>query len=464
MNKKSLQLIIVFAAALAFALLGIGNPGLDADEAASWWAAGLSWHDFWQLVSNQDLNFAPFYIFMHFWSTVSSDVWWLRLPSAVCAAAAVTALSGFARSLYHPSAGWISAFLLVLSSGWVKYAQDARPYAASLAAATLATWYFHSRLDRRLSRPQIFLYLGLATALPLTHLFAGLVLGVHVLMAFLRRRRGHLILALSALAPTAAVAAATFMQVGQVSWLTKLGPVDAARDMLSTFGGAWYCLVGALAVTGLTLDFLGAKRTRTMPPKALWLGLWWLAPPLIFWTASMLATPIFTGRYVIWTLPPMVISASFAISRLFALPSLRIAVPACLIILGLLTIPTQVQVRSEDGHNWAPQQLAAIITSEANVNTDALFAPGWAVRLPVLYHLSSSHLTEPLVRSSGQSTGHFEPQLVDRVDFANKLRPYARVWVLSRAGEENVRLEGFCVSNSWHAKFDIATLSLEARC
>jgi len=455
------QLTIIGISALAAAMVGIGTPGVGFDEAASWWAANLPWSGLSLLLSHQDMNFAPYYASMHLWMEISDSLWWLRIPSAVGGALAVVATSGLCRHLYGEKTAWIAALLMVSAYSWVRFSQEARPYSWSLAVATLATWAFVALCDR-FGRKTASIYIALMIFLPLTHLFAGMVSGPHLIYALARKDRKTAVLAAFGVLPTAVAALLVFGQVKQVSWLAHVSALVAVQDLVGQSKAVWYIPVAVAALTGLVFyRRLVAGTGRKRSDVVLFVS-WWVLPPSLLWCASELVTPVYAPRYVFWTLPAMVLPAAALIAMLTVPTRARVAVTAGVVCLVAASLPGQISARAADGHLWAPQQFAAVILAHSQPG-DALVDSDF-LALTLRYHLRHQRLPEPLVASSAEQEGNFMDKQVPGGQQAERLQGYSRLWVLAEVLQNRSLPDGFCATQSWTSAFDIARLTLATRC
>ncbi|MDR6417075.1 hypothetical protein [Pseudarthrobacter sulfonivorans] len=455
------QLTIIAVCAFASAMIGIGTPGIGFDEAATWWAANLPWSGLFRLLSHQDLNFAPYYTFMHFWMGVSDSLWWLRVPSAVGGAVGVAATAGLSRYLFGARTAWIAALLMITAYSWVRFSQEVRPYSWSLAVATLATWAFVALCDRYVRRTTA-IYLALMIFLPATHLFAGMASGIHFIYAVARRDRRMAVVAACGALPTAVAALFVLGQVKQVSWLTSVTMPAAVQDLVGQSKAVWYLPVALAALIAFaTYRWLAAGTVRSRTDIALFAS-WWVLPPVLLWCASELVTPVYTPRYVFWTLPAMVIPAAALVVRLAALGRARVAVAAGLVCLLAATLPSQISARAADGHLWAPQQFAAVMGANARPG-DALVNPDF-LALTLRYHLRGQHFPEPLVASPAEQEGTFMDVQVPVRFQAERLQGYSRVWILAEVLRDRPLPVGFCARQSWTSAFNIARLTLATPC
>ena len=291
------QLFILACSSFIVALIGMGTPGIGFDEAATWWAGNLDWPELGRLLGNQDRNFGPYYAIMHIWMDVSDSLWWLRLPSAVGGALSVVATAGLCRHFFGARAAWIAALLMILAYSWVRFSQEVRPYSWSLAIATFGTWAFVI-LTGRYSRKVAAIYLALMLVLSVTHLFAGMVAGVHLLYALACRDRRMALLAVIGAVPSLLAAGLVVGQVKQVSWLSVVTPLEVIRELVGQSKAVWYLPVALAACAGLVLYRWAAKEGGTRAAELTLFISWWVAPPAFLWAASVAITPVYSARYV----------------------------------------------------------------------------------------------------------------------------------------------------------------------
>lgn len=455
------QLTIITICAFVVAMIGIGTPGIGFDEAASWWAASLPWHELSRLLSHQDLNFGPYYTFMHLWMQLSDSLWWLRVPSAVGGALAVAATAGLSQHLFGAKTAWIASLLMVSAYSWVRFSQEVRPYSLSLAVAAMATWAFVAVCDQY-ARRTAAIYLALMIFLPATHLFTGMVSAIHLIYAVARKDWKMAVLAGLGALPTALAALLVFSQVKQVSWLTAVSALAAVQDLVGQSKALWYVPVAVAALAGLVFyRWTAAGTGRTRADVALFAS-WWILPPVLLWCASELVTPVYAARYVFWTLPAMVIPAAALLAKLSVPAQARVAVSAGIVCFVAVTVPSQISARAADGHLWAPQRFAAIISTNSQPG-DALVDADF-LALTLQYHLRNQRLPEPLVASPAEQEGTFVDAQVPAWMQVERLQGYSRVWVLAEILQDRSLPAGFCAQQSWTSAFDIARLTLATRC
>ncbi len=176
-------LVLLFLGVLALALIGIGVPLPWMDESATMLALRRSWQGIFELLGGADAPLVPYYLVAKAWISVLG---WLpplvavRGLSAVAAAGTVAVLYALTARRAGLAPAVLAAGFLVAMPGFMRYAQEARPYAL-LGLFTAASWLawdaWHQGLVRNVAsrRPPIpVAYLGTLIGGPLMQLFAFL--------------------------------------------------------------------------------------------------------------------------------------------------------------------------------------------------------------------------------------------------------------------------------------------------
>ncbi|WP_185302248.1 glycosyltransferase family 39 protein [Streptomyces finlayi] len=331
--------LVPAATTLLACLWGIGGRSMWRDEHATWWAASLPPADLLRLVRNVDLALAPYYAFMHVWSSVfgvSPPA--LRMPSALAMAAAAGLVGVIGRRTVGTLGGGLTAGLLfALTPTVVRYGQEARPYAFAVLAVLLSVL----ALLRALESPRPRRWALYAVTLPLigwSHLVALAVAAAHGAAVLSSRRqgrpvtRGWIAAVTCGLAATLPLVLLARTQAGQIGWnTTAWNDIAAMPHMLVrfpaltavVFGGAAFALATTRRGTHVTL-----------------LAVWAVAPFLL----TLLTAPwlhLFLDRYLLFTLPAWILLAVVGIRGAAArLGAARpraarwcVAVPAALLVL-----------------------------------------------------------------------------------------------------------------------------------
>jgi mannosyltransferase len=382
--------VIVTPLAAALALWRLGTPALWIDEATTWSAAERPLNELLLLAGERDRALFPYYAFMHLWARGGVSEMWLRLPSALAAAAAAGFTAAIGARLWSPRAGLIAGLLLILLPDWSRYAQEARPYAFALAFSAAATWALVRAIDEDDWWPAYTVAIVGAVA---AHFVTLLILVVHAI-SVVRRGTGHY-----AGPPGAGPAhrahqlrgtqlrwwaeSATFAVlpgIGLVIWSVSqpTQQLSWTRPDLADLGSLWEQLVGSWEVSLLLAALVAVAWWRRLAPTLL-LG-WLLLPPLVLFVAAQL-TPLWAARYLMFVLPAGVLIAAILLA------SVRPWVPV-LAIAGTLWLaaPGIAATRAPDGHGQDYRLAAQVIARDATAGTAVLLSPSWQ-RSGLAYYL-----------------------------------------------------------------------------
>jgi mannosyltransferase len=380
-------LVAGIPALAAFVIAGVdlSGPSLWRDEAYTRDAITRSLSHLFALLSTTDSVHGAYYVLMHFVSQVigTSDAA-LRFPSlcAMAVAAGFTAATGrraaaLAGSRWPAATGLLSGLLFAVAPYMTYYAQTARSYAFVTMFAAIASY-----LLLRAAAPggggwRWWCGYGVAVALSgLFNTFGLLIILAHALtlLAVAPVRGGVAVrggaaawvrwLGLPWLAgAVAAVAVLTplllvsFRQRGQISWLAK-PDINTITTMLRDYAGS-KALIGPLAllaVAGVLAALFSEQRLDgwRLSPAAIALP-WLLVPPGILLAVSQVK-PVYSQRYIEFTLPALAILVAaglVGLARLVATTSLgrrdiRLAwTPSALVllVLAVMLISPQYAIR-----------------------------------------------------------------------------------------------------------------------
>lgn len=387
-------------AMLMLGSIGLSGPALWTDELQTWGMSVTSWHQMWPVMRWVDAVLAPYYTFTWAWAHLfgGSDVV-LRLPSVLAMAGTAALVGALGARLASARAGLLAGLVLALLPASSRFAQEARPYALTTFAATLATLL----LVRALDRPTLGRFAGYAAAVALAGLMneiAVLLLAAHAwyVLAFHRRASGRwLTTALIAALPLLPLFWFGYRQRNQVAFIRSAGFYSFEPFTRVVLGGA----AVAVAVALLALFALPLRQ-----PAALFTA--WAVVPTTALILISLAVPMFLPRYLVFTLPAWALLAGRTIDR-FRTPWAATALAGIL----ALGISAQVTIRQPDGHEGqATRDAAAILTALATPADGVVYAldepgGGWTTRDLVAHYVPANHRPRDLLatrppRTNGQ--------------------------------------------------------------
>jgi hypothetical protein len=318
-------MVVVLATGLAavLSLLFIGDKSLWIDEGASLYfahdAAGL-----WERLVHREANMWLYYLLLSLWLKLGDSEAFARGLSALFATAAVPLLYVLGRRLFGARAGAIAALLLASHAFVIRYAQEVRGYTLLIFLVVLSSYFFVKAVDEG-SRGS---WIGHGVAMGLAihaHFFAALVYVAHLLSAALAGKKaacGRGFWLSTAIITAFLIPIALFQPLasGQTEWVPPLTFQRLYWFFIRIAGGGRSLLLLYLVFWVLALVFLTWRRAEHAASRERWHYLFvlaWIAVPVAVTAVfSLLVKPMFVERYLIVSLPPLVLLAGGGIARL----------------------------------------------------------------------------------------------------------------------------------------------------
>ncbi len=382
------------AATLVITLWGITGASYWRDEAATLSAAQRPLGNLLRTLGNIDAAHGAYYLLI--WVMVKlggTGELMTRLPSAVAMAVAAVAVAALGGRLVSPRAGLAAGLVFAVLPQVSLYGQDARSYAIAVAVAAIASYLLVRAMQADSGGRRYRWMAGYSVSLAvlgIVNIFGLLLIVAHAVTVGLRCLRASdagasrggasgagasgagasgaaaarslavswLAAAVAGTALASPVVAFAFVQRGVLSWLSppSLGAVRGLHDLI---GPAYMADAVVLAIAcGIVVSaLLGRDRLRANWPgslPALCLP-WLILPPSILLVASLI-TPFYTFRYVLLCIPAIALLAGAGLAALG-----WVAGTAALVVIALLGVPLQRQVRGPDGHGDNVRQADRIV-------------------------------------------------------------------------------------------------------
>lgn len=356
--------VVVLVGLLGFAAAFAGSwtPSIWYDEAATIASATRSWESLGRMLESVDAVHALFYALMHLWfDLVGYDPVTLRLPSAVFAglAAALTVVLA-AKLLSSRGLGLLAGVVLIVLPRFTWAGGEGRSYALTMVLAVGLTLALLAATKTGAPWWRWAVYGALAVVSIAVFLYLALVVAAHALTVLIRSfsrppggngsgGRTALCFGVTGVAVLLAslpLIVAVVAQSGQLSWVA---PIDA-ETWKGVFLTQFFPKNPVFAATAWSLIAVGIAALlirRPLRPAALVLLPWLAVPVLAIVAASVLVTPLYSPRYLTFTLPAAAIALAAAPAVLpTALVRAR-AVAGALIVLLLaaLALPTYLAQR-----------------------------------------------------------------------------------------------------------------------
>ncbi|WP_258724053.1 glycosyltransferase family 39 protein [Cellulomonas sp. NS3] len=464
-------LVGVGASLLGF--LGSWVPSGWRDEAASLSAATRSWAALGRYLEEMDAVHGVYYGALHVWL----DVWGPSLLAAralsavgVGLLAAGTVVLG--RSLGGARLGLLAGVVVAVLPRTTWLATEARSGALVAAAAVWATVALVAALRRGgLRRWAVYAVLvGVGASL---WVFLGLLVVAHAITVLLARPGRAAVTRFVGAAVLGGVLAAPVLvrsagQTGQVSWIPEPGlrslrgvVVEQAfgTDGLLSLPLALVCWAAVALVVLRAVR--GGRDALVLSPVVV--GLPWLVVPTVGVLAySVVASPVYTPKYLAFTVPALALLVGEALTTLRG----RAQPAAALGLVVLLAVPSYVSERrttAKDLSDWAPAVRhleASARPGDAVVYTDLVNANGDATSsaraLARTYPDAFAGLEDPTRLPTADAEGEVWDRSSTVEDHRAELLRAPRVWLVADAalaadGAERAGLErlGFEVVDAW---------------
>ena len=447
------MLAVPGAVTLVITLWGITGASYWRDEAATMSAAQRPLGNLLRTLGNIDAVHGAYYLLI--WVMVKlggTGELVTRLPSAVAMAAAAVAVAALGGRLVSPRAGLAAGLVFAVLPPVSLYGQDTRSYAISVALAAIASYLLVRAMEADGSGSRYRWMAGYAAcvaALGIVDVFGLLLIVAHAVTVGLRCLRlsdsgagasgagasgaddarslagSWLAAAVAGTAVASPVLAFAFVQRATHPFLSppSLGAVRGLRALIgpATMADA---VVLAIACAIVASALLGRKRLRASWPgslPALCLP-WLILPPAILLIGS-LVTPLYTFRYVLLCIPAIALLAGAGLAALG-----WVAGTAALVVIALLGLPQQRQVRGPDGHGDNVRQADRIVAEHMRPGDAVLEfkAENFAQAYPYgIRKLTPVALARTPI-SSATLTGTFLPDPAVR----ERLTHVSRVWVV----------------------------------
>ncbi len=316
-----LVLLTIIAAWLR--LSHLGSKSLWLDEGATVALARASWRHFVWVWWYGEANLQTVYfLLMRGWVHGGLSEAWLRLPSALFGIASVPLMYTVARRLVSEGAALAAAALLACSPTHVYYSHEARSYTLTIFLVLLSSYFFVRAVEEG-RREDWVLWTVCGIFAFYSHYFAALVLVAQACSLLFRQQPANwrrvifcgLLILLTALPGLTYVFRAAAENLHFV-WMPRASPREIWRlaQFLGGSGVKTY-VVSILWIAGL----VAIGRMRRPDSEVFWRGMlivsWAVLPALITALVSLFH-PIFMSRYLIFSLPAVILLAAVGMTAL----------------------------------------------------------------------------------------------------------------------------------------------------
>ena len=398
-GQRQLFLLLLLAVAAALSFYRLGAKDLWLDEAISIYIARLDWARMWKLMSTKDPNMGLYYVLLHFWlRQFGTAEFAVRSLSAILAVASLIPVYAIGGRLFGRNTGFLAALLLTVNAFLIHYAQETRSYALFLLLAATASYLFLRALDSSSAKTWV-LYSLVAALCVYAHFFAVWMIAAHFVSAIafrsgrvLRREfiGSHVLIACLA-SPLLVPILIPGMYSLQLGWLAKPSLASLADFflVLTGYGGLLLiCIYAAALAYGLFSTWTQRSRDRFKTWAYAFLFTWLFLPVTASFLFSIILKPIFVPRYLITSLPPLVLITAAG------LQNLRPAWWKLAVVLLLLALSSQslMDWYAEGGKfkREAWRAATSYLLANSRGTDGVMFEQGFS-RIPFEYYLQELH-------------------------------------------------------------------------
>lgn len=325
-SYSNLLVIGITIVASFFSFLYIGHKSMWFDEAHSIFFAKLPWREFWSILSNKEANQGLYYVFLKFWLVLGDSEFSIRALSALFAIASIPVLYALARRLFGVRAGLIAALLISVNAFFIEYAQEARSYSLTLFLVILSSYLFVRVIEDPSNKKILYGYICVSAIAVYAHFFSAFVLIAQMFsVPFLpsNNLRTRQLLFADLLITVLIIPIAFFIvtkDTGQISWIPKPSVYNLKRLFMDLSGDAgttgyitgFYLLSCGIALTHALVTLFTNRRSIDTWRYAF--IFFWFGIPIAITFGFSFIKPIFLNKYLIVSLPGLVLLAGIGIS------------------------------------------------------------------------------------------------------------------------------------------------------
>jgi mannosyltransferase len=366
-DRLIIPILLILSAAVR--LLRLDAQGLWFDETYTVFVAGQTPERMMQYLITDGVHPPLYYGVMAAWIRLFGDsVWSLRLPSVGFGVLTVWVTGLLARRMAGEWEARLAAFLAAFSPFLIWYSQDARMYALECLVAVAAVYCFWNFLQKSNAASVTGLILSHAVLYG-THYFGAFIFiaeGLFLVLywrKYIRRWLPFLAAQTIALAPLVYWVSLLLQRDNGsfgIGWIPRPGwtdPLLTVLNFLTAGGGGWSFTA---VVSGAVMVFLlGAALYRARNPETVGFAVFWLVIPIgMAWAVSQ-QLPVYIDRYLILSLPALVLLLAFGTRALSGWRTAAVALLAAAMLPGLWNTYTASEGYRKEGWKQAAESLKA---------------------------------------------------------------------------------------------------------
>jgi len=301
------------------------------------------------------------------------------------------------RRLADMRIAYLTAGAMLLMPNISRFAQENRPYAIALlcTVATAALWQWSLDKDRS---PRWAIGYGAAVAgMGLAHLYTLTLIPALVAAALAgpanQRKSAFWWTVVPAAIAVVVISPHIYLNLAHPTGSPTEGPLTVSSLMHVVRVTMPYELGAALAALSILGVVASARQPVHRPLLVLALA-WTVIPPLLLLVAKITVDlPVIRVRYLLFVMPGLAMLVALGLRRIAAISAPLVV--AVLVVMTLLSLPRQIDIRSIDGHN-RDQALAPLLRAAAQNGMPIVVANRSAVRLVNAATYPENLLGEPV--------------------------------------------------------------------
>lgn len=456
--------VVVGIVASVMSMLGSWIPSYWSDEVATLRASRLNWPELFAFLGHKDAVHTGYYSVMKLWVGVFGESELAtRSLSALAVGAGAAGLVVLVRSIGGLRIGIVAGIIFAILPRTTYMGIEARSFALSAAVAVWATLVLLLAARTR-SWLWWIVYASIVVAATYLFLYSVLLLAVHALV-LLRSYRTRRVLVPWVTAAAVAVAAClpilivSVQQKEQIAWLSDQPVLNVWTILVEpAFDSSW--LVAAIAWIAVLILVVRRRSVQAgTEGELLRLAAAWVVVPLVLLLVADTAIgPLYTARYLSFTIPGIAILLAIAFTRTPRNTVTWILVGA----VALAGIPTYLAQRGPVAKNGGSDlaQIADYIHSHAQPG-DAIYLQdtGSVTLRPrqalYAYPREFADVVDVAFIAPFTATGTFSDTTTAWEDIGPELAGVNRIWVVtagtSVTDAETVLLPLGYVEGPWHA-------------
>jgi mannosyltransferase len=314
----SITVVVCVIAATWLRLHGIADKSFWTDEGISAAFTKLGWYDFARILWRREGNMTLYYLLLRAWSHLGDSVAMIRGLSVLCSVATIPVLYLLGRRLFNDWTARAAVILFTVNAYSVRYAQEARSYSLVALLVTVASLFFVKAIQHEDERSWRW-YIVFSVLAIYAHFFALLVVIAHGVFAWRAAHKHAFVRAAKRIAlftiPIWIFIATT--GTGPIGWIPRPRPDwlwFAAQHYSGNDGAILFAPMGVCLIAAGVIA-ISAYRLKDITSPYLLLAWWWLIPWIITLPIAMIK-PVFLPRYLIITLPAVVLFAAAGLNQL----------------------------------------------------------------------------------------------------------------------------------------------------